>query len=97
LFQLLSYRIVSAVNKAGEASPQNGLLKIGELAEQADVAVGTIRYYESLGLVEPMHPAIPNSNLNRAFLVAYSVTLDFILNKLTINQEMHRSQRSRNF
>lgn len=29
------------------------LLKIGELADQAEVAVGTIRYYESLGLLEP--------------------------------------------
>lgn len=47
-------QIVIAVNKA-EVSPLKGLLKIGELAEQADVAVGTIRYYESLGLVEPLH------------------------------------------
>ncbi|MES1024806.1 heavy metal-responsive transcriptional regulator [Gloeocapsa sp. BRSZ] len=31
------------------------LLKIGELAEQSDVAVGTIRYYETLGLIEPTH------------------------------------------
>ena len=38
-----------------KASSQVKLLKIGELAEQADVAVGTIRYYESLGLVEPLH------------------------------------------
>jgi len=29
------------------------LWKIGELAEQTGVAVATIRYYESLGLVEP--------------------------------------------
>lgn len=29
------------------------LLKIGELAKQAGVAVGTLRYYESLGLLEP--------------------------------------------
>lgn len=42
-----------AVNEPGKASSQVKLLKIGELAEQADVAVGTIRYYESLGLVEP--------------------------------------------
>ncbi len=32
---------------------EDKLLKIGELAAQADVAVGTIRYYETLGLVEP--------------------------------------------
>lgn len=33
--------------------PQLKLLRIGELAEQTDIAVGTIRYYESLGLLEP--------------------------------------------
>ena len=38
-----------------KALSQDRLLKIGELAEQANVAVGTIRYYESLGLVEPVH------------------------------------------
>lgn len=43
-----------AVNKTEKALSQDKLLKIGELAEQADVAVGTIRYYESLGLVEPV-------------------------------------------
>lgn len=43
------------MNKMEKASSQVKLLKIGELAEQADVAVGTIRYYESLGLVEPVH------------------------------------------
>lgn len=32
---------------------QNKLLKIGQLAEKTDVAVPTIRYYESLGLLEP--------------------------------------------
>lgn len=47
--------MVPAVNKTEKASFQDKLLKIGELAEQADVAVGTIRYYESLGLVEPLH------------------------------------------
>lgn len=29
------------------------LLKIGVLAEKTDISVGTIRYYESLGLLEP--------------------------------------------
>ena len=32
---------------------QEKLLKIGELAAQTKVAVATIRYYESLGLLEP--------------------------------------------
>jgi DNA-binding transcriptional MerR regulator len=43
------------VNKIEKASSQVKLLKIGELAEQVGVAVGTIRYYESLGLVEPAY------------------------------------------
>jgi DNA-binding transcriptional MerR regulator len=30
------------------------LLKIGEVAKQTDVEVGTIRYYESLGLLTPV-------------------------------------------
>lgn len=30
------------------------LLKIGQVAEQTNLAVGTIRYYETLGLVEPI-------------------------------------------
>jgi DNA-binding transcriptional MerR regulator len=39
--------------KPHQDASQIKLLKIGELAKQADVAVGTIRYYESLGLLEP--------------------------------------------
>lgn len=29
------------------------MLKIGELAKQTGISVGTLRYYESLGLIEP--------------------------------------------
>ncbi|BAZ46903.1 MerR family transcriptional regulator (plasmid) [Chondrocystis sp. NIES-4102] len=32
---------------------QEQLIKIGELAKQTNVTVGTLRYYESLGLIEP--------------------------------------------
>lgn len=35
-------------------SSQEKLLKIGELAEQTGVAVGTIRYYETLALLAPV-------------------------------------------
>jgi DNA-binding transcriptional MerR regulator len=35
--------------------PQMPLLKIGELADQTGIAVGTIRYYEGLGLIAPDH------------------------------------------
>ncbi len=45
------------VQKMYSVSSQNGLLKIGELAEQADVAVGTVRYYETLRLLEPANRA----------------------------------------
>jgi DNA-binding transcriptional MerR regulator len=34
-------------------SAPNTALKIGEVAERVGVAVGTIRYYESLGLIKP--------------------------------------------
>jgi len=46
--------MVAAVEQLGEASSHKKLLKIGELAEQTDVAVGTIRYYETLGLLKPV-------------------------------------------
>ncbi len=39
--------------KTCEELSASKLLRIGELAEQTDVAVGTIRYYETLGLLEP--------------------------------------------
>lgn len=35
-------------------SSSKKLLKIGEVAKQTDVGVGTIRYYESLGLIAPV-------------------------------------------
>ncbi len=47
--------MIIAMSKNCEASSQNKLLKIGDLAEKADVAVGTIRYYETLGLLEPLY------------------------------------------
>ena len=43
------------LKKTSSVSSQNKLLKIGELAEQADVAVATVRYYETLRLLEPVH------------------------------------------
>lgn len=41
------------MTKFETASLEQQLLKIGELAKQTGVAVGTLRYYESLGLLEP--------------------------------------------
>ena len=46
---------MTTVKKTCEQVQLNKLLKIGELAEQTKVAVATIRYYETLGLVEPAH------------------------------------------
>ncbi|MBC8120699.1 MAG: heavy metal-responsive transcriptional regulator [Gemmatimonadaceae bacterium] len=42
----------TARSRTNEVAPGKAL-KIGEVAEQVGVAVGTIRYYESLGLIEP--------------------------------------------
>lgn len=39
--------------KTSEKQPQSKPLKIGELAALANVAVATIRYYETLGLLDP--------------------------------------------
>ncbi len=47
--------MVTTLKNTCEPSSHNKLLKIGELAQQTDVAVGTIRYYETLGLLEPTH------------------------------------------
>ncbi|WP_218079524.1 heavy metal-responsive transcriptional regulator [Anthocerotibacter panamensis] len=45
------------MKKTRELPVQDRLLKIGELAEQVGVAIGTVRYYETLGLIEPAHRA----------------------------------------
>ena len=42
----------------GVEALQEPLLKIGELAKQTDVTVGTLRYYEGLGLLEPAQRSI---------------------------------------
>ena len=39
------------MTKLETESLEQQLLKIGELAKQTGVAVGTLRYYESLGLM----------------------------------------------
>mgnify|MGYP002777003249 CR=1 FL=1 len=38
---------------SSHTSSEDKLLKIGEVAERTGLGVGTIRYYESLGLVAP--------------------------------------------
>ena len=46
--------ITLAAEIARQKSSSKKLLKIGEVAKQTDVEVGTIRYYESLGLLVPV-------------------------------------------
>ncbi len=45
---------VTAMDLQPRQISQDKLLKIGELAEQTGVAVGTIRYYETLDLIHPV-------------------------------------------
>lgn len=77
-----------AVNKTGKALSQDKLLKIGELAEQADVAVGTIRYYESLGLVEPVRRSesgyryYANDAVKRVQFIRKAQSLQFSLSEI---------------
>ncbi len=46
--------ITTAEKAFYQVSPSKKLLKIGEVAKQADIGVSTIRYYESLGLIIPV-------------------------------------------
>ncbi|BAY59412.1 MerR family transcriptional regulator (plasmid) [Leptolyngbya boryana NIES-2135] len=43
-----------------KAISQTPLFKIGEIAQQTGLAVATIRYYESLGLIQPKHRSESN-------------------------------------
>lgn len=45
--------MTSVIVKSSPKQPQSKPLKIGELAALASVAVATIRYYETLGLLDP--------------------------------------------
>jgi DNA-binding transcriptional MerR regulator len=42
-----------AIRSLSNPAAQTHLLKIGQVAEQTGVAVGTLRYYENLGLLAP--------------------------------------------
>lgn len=47
--------MTSVIVKSSPRQPQSKPLKIGELAVLASVAVATIRYYETLGLLDPTY------------------------------------------
>ena len=76
------------MKKTCEALSQNKLLRIGELALQADVAVGTIRYYETLGLLEPATRSESNyryydeSALTRVQFIKKAQSLQFSLSEI---------------
>lgn len=63
------------MTKFETASLEQQLLKIGELAKQTGVAVGTLRYYESLGLLEP---ALRNSSGYRYYTADAARQVQFI-------------------
>ena len=68
-----------------EKSSQERLLKIGELAEQTGVAVGTIRYYETLGLLVPVqrresgYRSYDNKAIERLRFIKKAQSLQFSL------------------
>ena len=76
---------MTTVKKTCEQVQLNKLLKIGELAEQTKVAVATIRYYETLGLVEPAHRSesgyryYTGDTINRVQFIKKAQSLQFSL------------------
>ncbi|HAZ44929.1 MAG TPA: heavy metal-responsive transcriptional regulator [Cyanobacteria bacterium UBA11369] len=76
------------MDKTCKALSQNKLLKIGELALQADVAVATIRYYESLGLLEPVQRSesgyryYEESAIKRVQFIKKAQSLQFSLSEI---------------
>lgn len=71
-----------------EKSSQEKLLKIGELAEQTGVAVGTIRYYETLGLLVPVqrresgYRYYDNEAIERLRFIKKAQSLQFSLSEI---------------
>ena len=71
-------------------SLEQQLLKIGELAKQTGVAVGTLRYYESLGLLEP---ALRNSSGYRYYTAAAARQVQFIKKAQRLNFSLQEIQQ----
>jgi DNA-binding transcriptional MerR regulator len=53
MINAVSKAVLKESAEASQAQPKSKQLKIGELAALANVAVATIRYYETLGLLDP--------------------------------------------
>lgn len=66
------------------------LLKIGELAKQTGVAVSTLRYYESLGLLEP---TIRSSSGYRYYTADAARQVQFIKKAQRLNFSLQEIQQ----
>lgn len=71
-------------------SLEQQLLKIGELAKQTGVAVGTLRYYESLGLLEP---ALRSSSGYRYYTADAARQVQFIKKAQRLNFSLQEIQQ----
>ena len=76
--------------KEFETASLEHLLKIGELAKQTGVAVGTLRYYESLGLLEP---ALRSSSGYRYYTADAARQVQFIKKAQRLNFSLQEIQQ----
>ena len=78
------------MTKLETESLEQPILKIGELAKQTGVAVGTLRYYESLGLLEP---ALRSSSGYRYYTVDAARQVQFIKKAQRLNFSLQEIQQ----
>ncbi|MEG4940803.1 heavy metal-responsive transcriptional regulator [Microcoleus sp. F4-D5] len=78
------------MTKFETASLEQQLLKIGELAKQTGVAVSTLRYYESLGLLEP---TIRSSSGYRYYTADAARQVQFIKKAQKLNFSLQEIQQ----
>lgn len=78
------------MTKLETESLEQQLLKIGELAKQTGVAVGTLRYYESLGLLEP---ALRSSSGYRYYTADAARQVQFIKKAQRLNFSLQEIQQ----
>ncbi len=78
------------MTKLETESLEQQLLKIGELAKQTGVAVGTLRYYESLGLLEP---ALRSSSGYRYYTADATRQVQFIKKAQRLNFSLQEIQQ----
>ena len=76
--------------KEFETGSLEHLLKIGKLAKQTGVAVGTLRYYESLGLLEP---ALRSSSGYRYYTADAARQVQFIKKAQRLNFSLQEIQQ----